>query len=242
MVHEFFDQFQLRPVEQIVAEVKRLKKLGVQWVELHSDNLTANRKYALKLFKALAPLNMNFYGETTILIARDEELLQAAKEGGVKALLFGIETPSEAVLKAQGKSFVKPARIKEYVQKVKSYGIEVWGDFLFGLDEEEKEIFQEARYFIEEIGIDKAIPHLMIPFPGSKTFEKLDCEGRILTKDWSKYDGTHAVYQPQNMTPEELENGLYWLWVEQSWGWASALNATRNLMSSIKNHLFNPTS
>ena len=52
----------------------------------------------------------------------------------------------------------------------------------------------------------------MIPFPGTETFRKLDEEGRILTKDWSKYDGSHPVYRPKNMTESELEEGIYWIW------------------------------
>ncbi len=233
LVHEFFDKFQLRPVENIVEEVKKLKRAGVEWVELHSDNLTANRGYALNLFEALAPLKMNFYGETTVLIAKDEELLRAAQKAGVKALLFGIETPSEEALKAQGKSFVKPAQIQEYIRTVKRYGIEVWGDFLFGFDEDSPNIFQEASDFIQEIGMDNPIPHLMIPFPGSKTFEKLDTDGRILTKDWSKYDGSHAVHRPKHMTPKELENGVYWLWENLNSGWTAWQNIARKALSGF---------
>lgn len=223
LVHEFFDSFNLRPIENIVNEVKMLKSLGVNWIELHSDNLTANRAYALELFRELAPLNMKFYGETTVLIARDDELLQAAKDAGVKALLFGIETPSIEALKAQKKGFVKPDKIKDYIKKVKSYGIEIWGDFLFGLDDEGPNIFKEAEAFIKDINLDKPIPHLMIPFPGSKTFEKLDAEGRILTKDWSKYDGSHAVYQPKSITPEALEIGVYNIWKKVSGGFFTKL-------------------
>lgn len=209
LVPKFFDKFTLRPISNIVNEVKELKKLGVQWVELHSDNLTHNKKYALELFEALASLNMNFYGETTILIAKDEELLAAAQKAGVKALLFGIETPSEDALKEQGKGFVKPEQIKEYVQIVKKYGIEVVGDFLFGFDAHDTEIFDQTVAFIKDIDVDTAYPHLMIPFPGSDTFKKLDAEGRILTKNWSKYDGSHAVFQPTKMTTKQLEHGTW---------------------------------
>lgn len=209
LVHKFFNKFNLRPISHIVDEVKALKKLGVEWVELHSDNLTHNKKYALELFEALAPLKMKFFGETTILIAKDKELLEAAQKAGVSALLFGIETPSEEALKEQGKSFVKPKQIKEYVQIVKNHGIEVVGDFLFGFDAHDTQIFDETIEFIKDIGVDTAYPHLMIPFPGSDTFKKLNAEGRILTKDWSKYDGTHAVFQPAKMSPEELESGTW---------------------------------
>lgn len=212
LVHQFFNKFQMRPIDNIVDELWHLKSLGVEWVELHSDNLTHNREYALELFNAIAPIGLKFYGETTVLIAKDEELLAAAKHAGVKALLLGIETPSKEALKAQKKGFVRPEKMKDYMDIIKKYDIEIWGDFLFGFDEHTPSIFQETLDFIKEINVDKVIPHFMIPFPGSETFKKLDDDNRILTKDWSQYDGSHSVYQPKNMTTDELEEGVYWVW------------------------------
>ena len=212
LVHQFFSSFQLRPIPHIVDELRHLKELGVEWVELHSDNLTHNKAYALELFAAIAPIGLKYYCETTVLIARDEVLLQAAQKAGVKSVLLGIETPNEEALKAQKKSFVKPNRMKDYVATIKKHGIEVWGDFLFGFDEHTPEIFQETLDFVREIQVDKVIPHFMIPFPGSETFNKLESDNRILTKDWSQYDGSHAVYQPENMTIDELEAGVHWIW------------------------------
>jgi len=212
LVHQFFNKFQLRPIESIVEELWQLKSLGVEWVELHSDNLTHNREYAIALFEAIAPLELKFYGETTVLIARDEEMLQAAQKAGVKALLLGIETPSFEALKAQKKGFVKPDKMKAYIETIQKYDIEIWGDFLFGFDEHTPTIFQETVDFIKDIKVDKVIPHFMIPFPGSESFKKLELDNRILTKDWSQYDGSHSVYQPKNMTTAELEEGVYWVW------------------------------
>lgn len=216
LVHEFFNSFQLRPIANIVEELWHLKSLGAVWVELHSDNLTHNKAYALELFEAIAPIGLNFYGETTVLIARDEELLKAAQKAGVKALLLGIETPSVEALKAQKKSFVKPNKMKEHIALIKSHGIEVWGDFLFGFDEHTSSIFEETITFIKDINVDKVIPHFMIPFPGSETFKKLASENRILTKDWSQYDGSHIVYQPKKMSTDELETGLNRVWNKTS--------------------------
>jgi radical SAM superfamily enzyme YgiQ (UPF0313 family) len=216
LVPKFFNKFKMRPIENIVTELTHLKSLGIEWVELHSDNLTYNREYAIELFEAIAPIGLKFYGETTVLIARDEELLQAAKKAGVKALLLGIETPSVEALKAQKKGFVKPDKMKSYMETIKKYDIEVWGDFLFGFDEHTPTIFQETLDFVKEIKVDKVIPHFMIPFPGSETFIKLDKDSRILTKDWSQYDGSHSVYQPKNMTTVELEEGVYWMWKKTS--------------------------
>ena len=44
------------------------------------------------------------------------------------------------------------------------------------------------------------------------TTKKLDEDNRMLTKKWSKYDGSHLVYQPENVTTTELEEGVYWVW------------------------------
>ena len=214
LVHKFFDSYNLRPIESIVAEIRSLKDYGIEWCELHSDNLTANREYILKLFKALEPLGMNFYGETTILIARDEEILEAANKAGVKVLLLGIETISKEALKDQKKSFVKPEKIKEYVDIIRKHGISVSSDFLFGFDAHDNNIFEETVDFIKGVNFDEVYPHLVIPFPGSDTFKKLDSEDRLLTKDWSQYDGTHSVFKPAKMTTTELENGTYWVFTK----------------------------
>lgn len=215
LVPKFFDGYKTRPIQNIVDELKLLKKKHITWVELHSDNLTYDRDYALELFKAIAPLKLNFYGETTVLIAKDRELLEAARNAGLKALLLGIETPSKDALKGQGKGFVKPSKIKEYVSIIKSYGIEIWGDFLFGFDEHDDMIFRETWDFVKEINVDNAIPHMVIPFPGSKLYNNLVGEDRIITKDWSKYDGNHAVFKPNKMEPKELENGLNWFYSQR---------------------------
>ncbi len=50
---------------------------------------------------------------------------------------------------------------------------------------------------------------ILTPFPGTPLFQKLDAEGRILTKDWSRYDSYTCVYRPKNLTPERLTE-LYW--------------------------------
>lgn len=44
-----------------------------------------------------------------------------------------------------------------------------------------------------------------IPIPGTPFYNKMEEEGRILTKKWYLYDGTHVVVRPENFTPYELQ-------------------------------------
>lgn len=207
----FCGKYRLRPIENIVAEIKAAP---TDWIELHADNLTADRAYALKLFKALKPLKIHWSGEATIKLADDEELLKAAAESGCHWLLIGIETPSQSALKDSGKGFVDPDTIQDKIKRFHDYGIHVTSSMIFGFDTHTHEIFEESEAFCRHIGIDEVESVLLIPFPGTPLYDRLSDENRILTRDWSKYDGSHAVFQPTNMTPEELEDGAYWFWDE----------------------------
>ena len=136
----FSGKYRLRPIDDIVAEIKAAP---TDWFELHADNLTADRDYALKLFKALKPLNINWFGESTIKMAEDEELLHAAAESGCRELLIGIETSSPGALKEVGKNFVDPDTVKEKISRFHDYGIKVISPIIFGFDNHTGSIFEE---------------------------------------------------------------------------------------------------
>ncbi|SDR31652.1 radical SAM protein [Pseudovibrio sp. Tun.PSC04-5.I4] len=191
-----------RPIPDIIAEISEME---TDWLELHADHLTEDREYALELFKALEPLKISWAGETTIRIADDPELLEAAAKSGAKYLLIGIETSSKAALKRAGKGFVKPENLKEQISRIHAHGIIVDTTAIFGFDEHTTEIFIETAKFFHDIGVDLTAPAIAIPFPGSRFYNQLVDEGRLLSDNWRDFDGAHAVYQPKNMSCEELE-------------------------------------
>jgi|GEM_PF-191248 len=205
----FKGKYRVRPIENIIQEIKAAP---TNWFELHADNLTANRQYALDLFKALAPLKINWYGEATIKLADDPELLEAAAQSGCRELLIGIETPSQAALNETGKGFVSPEQIKEKIAKFHDFGIQVSSSMIFGFDTHTKDIFAESEEFCRYIELDEVEGVLLIPFPGTPLFKKLEEEDRILTRDWSQYDGANTVFRPAGMSVDELEAGSSWFW------------------------------
>jgi radical SAM superfamily enzyme YgiQ (UPF0313 family) len=208
----FCGKYRLRPIEQIVAEIGALPK-GC-WIELHADHLAADRDYSLELFKALKPLNINWVGESTIKMADDDELLQAASDSGCTMLLIGIETPSQAALNDSGKDFVAPDQIREKIRRFHDFGIQVSSSMIFGFDSHTPEIFQESLDFCRHVEIDEVEAVLLIPFPGTPLYDRLEKEGRIIDRNWRNYDGSHVVFQPKNMTLDELNEGSSWFWRE----------------------------
>lgn len=206
-VHKFFPAMRNRPVGDVVDEIKAS---GLEYFELHADNLIADREYAMELCQALKPLNIRWSAEATINIAQHDELLEAAAESGLFWLLSGIETPSQAALKAAGKGFIRIDRTKEYIRKLHEYDIAVDSAMLFGFDEHSPDIFDETLDYVDDVELDMCHSVIVTPYPGTTLFQQFEQEGRLLTRDWSKYDGTHAVFQPKQMSPEHLEEGMAW--------------------------------
>jgi radical SAM superfamily enzyme YgiQ (UPF0313 family) len=214
-----------KPVEEVVADIRQKGSRKLIFVDL---NLIADRDYAARLFAALIPLRVQWYGLATVLLAEDRELLDLAQRSGCKGILMGLESISRENLRASKKGFNSPERYKEVVQALHRHGIALQGCFVFGLDEDTPEIFLETARFAVEARIDLPRFAVVTPFPGTSLFQRLESEGRILTRNWELYDGQHVVFQPAKMSVDELQHG-----VETAWKYAySARSMAVRLASS----------
>ena len=79
---------------------------------------------------------------------------------------------------------------------------------VFGFDNDAPAIFGETVDFLEAAGVQNATFNILTPFPGTRLYQRLEAEGRILTRDWSKYNGrADVVFRPKQMNPAELLAG-----------------------------------
>jgi radical SAM superfamily enzyme YgiQ (UPF0313 family) len=198
-----------KPVEEVVEEIRRKGSRKLIFVDL---NLIADRGYAARLFEALIPLRVQWYGLATVLLGQDAELLALAQRSGCKGLLMGLESISRENLRASKKGFNSPERFKELVAALHRHGIALQGCFVFGLDHDTPEIFLETARFAVEARIDLPRFAVVTPFPGTALYKRLESEERILTRDWELYDGQHVVFQPAGMSVEQLQRGIETAW------------------------------
>lgn len=197
-----------RPVGEIVDEIRRMPGRGLVFWD---DNIGANRKYAKELFRAIAPLGRWWTSQATLDAAFDDEFLELAAESGCKALFIGLESISQSSLNGANKKHNNVAAYQEAVRRLHSHGIAIQAGTIFGFDHDDKSIFRHTVEYFREIAIDSATIGILVPYPNTPLFNRLEAEGRILTRDWSKYDGKkHVVFQPARMSPEELLMGTEW--------------------------------
>jgi radical SAM superfamily enzyme YgiQ (UPF0313 family) len=101
----------------------------------------------------------------------------------------------------------RPETFHELVEKVQSYGILVFGLFIFGFDNDDPSVFDETAQFNIDAGYDMAAYSVMTPYPGTLTWYQMEKAGRVVSYDWDKYDQGHIVFRPENLTPEQLREG-----------------------------------
>lgn len=198
-----------KPVEQVVADIRQHGARKLIFIDL---NLIADRDYARRLFSALIPLRVQWYGLATVLLADDEELLELAGRSGCKGLLMGLESISPQNLRQSHKGFNSPEKFARVVERLHAHGIALQGCFVFGLDYDEPDVFLKTAAFAVEAKIDLPRFAIVTPFPNTPLYQRLVAEDRILTRNWELYDGQHVVFRPAKLTIEELQFGTEAAW------------------------------
>jgi radical SAM superfamily enzyme YgiQ (UPF0313 family) len=207
-VSSFFGRtYRHRPVAQVIEEIEAHKKRLLIFAD---DNLTGNADLAKELFAALIPLKKKWVSQCSLSIADDPELLDLAARSGCIGLLIGFESISPDVLKSIGKRGNLHRQYRESIRKIHARGIHIQGSFIFGFDEDTPESIPATVRFVKENRLTGVNYCRLTPFPGTKLYADLDREGRIIDRDWSKYDRQNVVFRPRHFTPRELQDQVFW--------------------------------
>jgi radical SAM superfamily enzyme YgiQ (UPF0313 family) len=201
-------QFQ-KPIAHVVYDIRQFGARRIIFIDL---NLVSDRCYAENLFEALIPLQIRWFGLATSLIGRDPQLMQLMRKSGCAGLLIGFESISDKALAGVRKTFNDPALYRQLIEDLHSLGISIQGCFVFGHDTDDLDVFERTAEFVIETGIDLPRFAVLTPFPGTGLHQRLEREGRILTRNWELYDGQHVVFAPNKLTVSELEQGHQSAW------------------------------
>ena len=216
VTHFFGKTYRCRPVDEVIEEVKRLQGEFIVFID---DNIAGNRHYAKELFTRLKPLKKKWASQASITLTRDPELLKLAADSGCVSLFVGIESLSPENLKDVNKSFNRASQFEEGIKAIHDHDIMILAGLIFGLDHDDEGVFERTLRFCERNRIELPSFFLLTPLPGTSLFQRMESEGRLLHKDWGKYNGATVVFKPKLMTEETLQRGFNWVCKEAySWG------------------------
>lgn len=209
-VHKFYGgKVRLRPIKDVVEEVSSSKWKLFWGID---DNIWGtNIVRSIELYREMA-LNIKgkwWFGSADLVSVehpRAEELLGNARKAGLTAVMVGWESNNPLSLK-QYKAESKQGKARvESIKKIRAHGIDVMLFIMVGGRADIRRDFDGILELCEEMKIS-AHPVMTTPFPGTDLYEEYKPH-LIPGLDWDSYDGNHAVFSHDTLTPFEREDAL----------------------------------
>ena len=200
-------KFRYRPIEEVIREIDAS---GARTISLNDADFFGTPKRAAELMRALKGRGIRWQAGVNTREAHNDELLKLAAESGCYMLSLGFESISRKTLRNVHKFQNSPETYKELVEKIQSYGILVFGLFMFGFDDEDPSVFEETVNFNIDANFDACAYSIMTPYPGTITWYEMMKDGRITNFDWDMYNQGNIVFDPVGLTRESLEEGQTW--------------------------------
>lgn len=241
-------RYRQRPVEEVLDELETIPQKRVFFVD---DNIIGYGKEADKraiaLFKGIVErgIKKDWWCQASVNFGDNEEVLECAARSGCRMVFLGVEAEDAAALEEMGKKVNLKKGMdgyKEIFRRINHHGIAVLGAFIYGMDGDTPEKLRRRTDYVLSSGVDAVQMSYLTPLPGTRLFNKLQDEGRLLytdfPSDWEHYDLSEVVYRPALMTVQEFAataresaSRIYSRWSIRR-KFAKTLHATKNLTAA----------
>ncbi len=207
--------FYTQSVDDALAEIARLPGRHLYFLD---DHLLGNQPFVRALFDGMKGMGRLFQGAATVDAVLRGDLIEKAADAGLRSLFVGFETFDEKNLISSNKKQNLAKDYSKAVKRLSDLGIMINGSFVFGMDEDDPDVFRRTVNWCVENGITTATFHIMTPYPGTRLYNNLKKEDRIVSENWDLYDTRNVVYKPVSMSSEDLKAGYDWAYREYySW-------------------------
>lgn len=228
-VHKFSGRrFRHRPVRDVIREIDEDCGRRVFFVD---DIINGDVKYAMELFRELAPLNRRWVAQVTVALGREPQLVRAMAKSGCIGLFIGLESVDQETLKNMRKRHNRADKYWDHIAVIRGHGIPVLGAFVFGFDTDDRDVFPRTLEFALEAKLDLAQFNIITPLPGTDLYDRFEREGRLRHRDWwlSRH-WSEVLFHPKLLTPEQLKQG----WVETAVSYFRGWRIAQRVLQSTK--------
>lgn len=229
--------FYTQRVDSALSEIDRLPGRHLYFLD---DHLLGNQKFAAALFDGMKGMNRVFQGASTIDAILRGDLIEKAAEAGLRSVFVGFETLSDSNLLQSNKKQNLDKDYEAAIRRLHSLGIMINGSFVFGLDDDNKDVFKRTVDWGVKNGLTTSTYHILTPYPGTRLYQSMKQQKRILHDNWDLYDTRHVVYKTKGLSPEELKQGYNQAY-RSFYSWKNIWKASRQhdeLKHSIKHFAY----
>ncbi len=204
-------KYLFRPVDEVIRDIKEIKRLGFKRFYLIDDNIVSSPKYLRELCEKIKPLKMKWASQCAIHLAKNAELLRIVRDSGCDLMSFGVESISQEAIDSFDKPWLKAADHEKNMKILSESGIVVSTEMIVGTDFDTEKSIRETYEFIYRNRVPIPRFYILTPIPGTDLHKQLKEENRMLTDDLNLFDGTRCVHIPKMIEPEKLTEMYWWL-------------------------------
>jgi radical SAM superfamily enzyme YgiQ (UPF0313 family) len=201
-----------KAVDQVMAEVRELERLGATNIFVVDDNFIGNKKEAKQLLNAVIEWQrqheypIEFMTEVSLNVSQDDELLALMREANFTTIFIGIESPRTSSLEETKKNQNLRGNLLDSVHKIQRAGLEVMAGMIVGFDHDDPAIFEEQFRFIQDARIPVSMTGLLNALPKTPLYKRLKDAGRLMAESvGDQFVFTNIV--PKAMSSAELTEG-----------------------------------
>lgn len=198
-----------KSIADVMALVKKVRQEHYD-IDFLDNNIYNDPAYTKELFKALIPLKVRWKCFATIDMAKNESVLQLAKQSGCSMLIFGYEIfGGSPEAQDQGGKLAMADRYIDYTRRVQRAGIAVRGNFMYGFDSDNWESLFKLWAFAMRVKPFIAVVSLVTPFPGTEFYRQMVAAKRIRNMNWMRYSAMHYVLHHPNPFVERFSKVFF---------------------------------
>jgi anaerobic magnesium-protoporphyrin IX monomethyl ester cyclase len=181
----------------VLTEIDTLVRAhGVRHIKIADELFVLNPTHVHGICDGLIErgYDLNIWAYARVDSVKDD-MLEKLKRAGVNWLAFGIEAASERVRADAQKGFAQD-KIVRIVNRVRSAGIHIIGNYIFGLPEDTLDTMQATLDLALELNCEFANFYCTMAYPGSRLYQHAVREGQPLPRNWGAYSQHSADCLP----------------------------------------------
>jgi len=202
----FGRKYRFRTPANVLEELKTLDLKKGDTLFFYDDNFVANPENTKQLLRLMIANKITppWTAQMRVDASKDQELLELMRESKAFFVYLGLESINPGTLRSYRKKLTVE-EIEQGIERFHQYGIRTHGMFVLGADTDDVATIKQTAKFAIKNKIDTIQFLILTPIPGTQFYREMESQGRLLTRDWSLYDGHHVVYQPSQMTAYQLQ-------------------------------------
>lgn len=212
-VSEYFGRkHYIRCIDDVLREIEQQERKFLFFVD---DNIASDAGMLKELCRALIPMKVRWISQASLDITQDAELMRLMADSGCLGHVMGFESITPASLRDAKKSPNIPgfANYRREVEILRDHSMQIWAAFTLGYDNDTYASVLDTMEFALKNRFTFAAFNILMPYPGTPLYKKLQHEGRLLYDgQWwlhPQYRFNQAAFVPKNMTPDELTEACH---------------------------------